>query len=139
MRFSNEESKKMKRTIYHGDYNCGGYALNTFDWYRPYENEFEEYFATDRKGMQRYVDHMLEEFSGSLRVINSLKELRENEYAIAFRTRKTDFHYCKRAKSGHWTHKPGWAPIRKILKAEVFGKEWPRGYNSPIILFAATE
>jgi hypothetical protein len=114
-------------------YNCGGYALNTFNWYRPSDDEDFDYgeFEMDEEEMaiqtQKCVDYMLEQFDGLLRVIKGTWELKENEYMIAFKidgNGQNDFHYCKRAKNGHWYHKMGQCPIMRIKKEKVFKDKW---------------
>lgn len=127
------------RKIDRSDYNCGGYALNTFTWYRPYAG-YRGTFSTTRAGMKAYVDYMIKDFRGKLREIETIESLRSGEYAIAFRTRKDDFHFCKRDSSGNWRHKRGWwSKLFRIPTKEVFGEVWPGGYNSPIVLLAMKE
>ena len=83
-------------------YNCGGYALENFTWYCPYTAEQDENdetpFYTSRNSnelVDKCVDHMVEEYNGNLRVIKNVKELKPNEYAIAFRAslENDDFHF----------------------------------------------
>ena len=129
-------------------FNCGGWALNTFSWYRPtiFGDNIrcwgDDYYQnmTDKQAFNitlKAVNAMLREFP-DLRVIEHLKELNKDEYAIAFRIGKDidDFHYCKRAKNGHWTHKMGGLCIEKITKKEVFAPVWLDGYCGFIVLFA---
>ena len=83
-------------------YNCGGYALENFAWYCPYTMEQDENdetpFYTSRNSnelVDKCVDHMVSEYSGDLRVINNIKELKSNEYAIAFRASlENDDSFC---------------------------------------------
>ena len=131
------------------EYNCGGYALNTFSWYCPH-NETDRYYRSySERGMkkttQNAVAFMLKEFS-DLRVIKDIKELAQDEYAIAFRIGGVngvhDFHFMKRAKNGRWYHKMGGCCIQPIKKEKVFGKEWITGwfstnhYCGELVLFA---
>lgn len=116
-------------------YNCGGYALNTFDWYCP--DGAWMGVSNDDESVQYYADCMVEEFNGKLRIIQDVSELTDKEYAVAFRTRNGDFHFCKRDDSGNWRHKRGRTePLHRITKKEVFSEQWPGGYDSRIILFA---
>ena len=120
-------------------YNCGGYALGTNTWYLPYPEEYRECLETDRKGMGSYLEYMLEDFGGRLRIIDSLDELQSDEYAIAFRTRLYDFHYMRRGDDGMWYHKQGAQPeIHRVSDQVALDetKEWPNGYHSPICLMA---
>jgi len=99
-----------------------------------------------KKTTQNAVAFMLKEFS-DLRVIKDIKELAQDEYAIAFRIGGVngvhDFHFMKRAKNGHWSHKAGGSCIKFIKKEEVFSEEWVTGYWYPknhyrgeLVLFA---
>ena len=128
------------------DYNCGGYALGTFNWYCPYETD-KDHTSNLRTKMSvdsmadHYAEFMLQDFFGRLRIIKEVKEIRKDEKAIAFRCCGEDFHFCVRGDNGVWYHKPGGNTIRRIKKEEVFADEWysPRGlvvYTSKIILFA---
>ena len=130
------------------DYNCGGYALGTFNWYLPYGNYEESisdlYFGQNMSVNEiahYYENYLLNDFFGILRPIKSVNELAEDEQAIAFRVGEEDFNFCKRGKNGVWYHKPGRNTIRRIKKSEVFAERWvsPDGftiYDSEIILFA---
>ena len=150
----NEKNTRNKDNTAHWNYNCGGWALNTFSWYKPTQCasfcnwgtfEFRSDFSaievmSVRKMLsitKKSVDCMLKEFK-DLRVIKNLKELKTNEYAIAFRIGRyiNDFHYCKRAKNGHWTHKMGGGLIRPILKRQVLADNWFEKYYGNLVLFA---
>lgn len=141
-------NKRNTRNTHLCDYNCGGYALGTFNWYLPYENyDYSAQSLYFGKGMAPdemvdfYAKFMLKDFFGKLRQINSIKEKTSDEKVIAFRCCKYDFHFCVRGDNGVWYHKPGTHTIRRIKKKEVFADEWisPDGeviYDSKIILFA---
>lgn len=134
------------------DFNCGGYALGTFNWYKPVleENEDEEDLMFDSEidvyeRTQRCVNAMLMEFAGVLRVINDVSELMTDEYAIAFRLQDgdgwDDFHYMKRASNGVWYQKCGGYPtIFRATKHEALYEEWSTDvsytYYGPVVLFA---
>jgi hypothetical protein len=136
-----------RNTLIH-NYNCGGWALNCFSWYRPttdpcychWGDEYDEEPMTDSE-MLRITDQavrvMVREFA-DLRVIYNLRELKKDEYAIAFRIghKVNDFHFCKRQKNGHWTHKLGGLWITPIKKEEVFSESWLDGYCGKIVLLA---
>lgn len=92
-------------------YNCGGYALNTFNWYKPYEGDFEwreelidnwlgEYYDCNGELIDDYELirnelenrllirdslYMLRQFKGKLRRVESEDELWEGERLIAYR------------------------------------------------------
>ena len=117
------------------DYNCGGYALESFSWYLPRHENIpvgREYDST----IEDCVKVMMEDFP-NLRVITSVDDLRENEYAVAFRLSDDDFHYIKRARNGHWYHKMGNShDIRTMKKEIVFSESWGDGYDGEIALLA---
>ena len=85
-------------------------------------------------------------FEFATRVIKDIKELAQDEYAIAFRIGGVDgvhdFHFMKRAKNGRWYHKAGGFAIQSIKKEQVFGEEWITGwfganhYRGELVLFA---
>lgn len=129
-------------------YNCGGYAFNTYTWYQLMEDD--EYYDFGSRWLsneeicqktQECIDYMLNDFE-DLRVIKSLKELKKNEYAVAFRisgTQGNDFHFIKRHSNGKWSHKRGQCMIEPVLKEEVFAEDWRfKGslYQGNLILFA---
>src|SRR5574344_1133165 len=73
-------------------YNCAGYALETFSWYCPNEEDWEywgyEENLSDAEMFAKTfetVKFMLKDWKGHLRLIGSVDEVRENEYAIAYR------------------------------------------------------
>ncbi len=81
------------------DYNCGGYALNTFSWYEPYngedveeiEEEVAEYLDEGWSVEQIYeflasqfVDYMIHDIKG-LRLIDNNDEVKKDERLIYFR------------------------------------------------------
>lgn len=92
-------------------YNCGGLALNTFNWYKPYEGAFEwrEQLLVDWSGdyydaggelvddieviiaelenrlLMRDVLYMLRQFKGRLRRVNGIEDLWKGERLIAYR------------------------------------------------------
>lgn len=93
------------------DYNCGGYALNTFNWYYPrdifnsknFKKPEDEWRCRDQtignilKNSNNNINtilntyalrdsyYMIQNFNGKLRRINSLKDLKKNERIIAYR------------------------------------------------------
>jgi hypothetical protein len=80
------------------EYNCGGYALNTFSWYEPYdvdidiiEEDIAEYIDHGYLKEQiynillsRFVKHILKDFK-TLRTIKDKSELKSDERLIYFR------------------------------------------------------
>lgn len=126
------------RTEDRRDYNCGGYALETFDWVYPYVEGLRRRWkhGTDLRSVMRYARYLTETIPG-VRIIEQEREMKDNEYLVAFRTSNYDFHFCKRDDSGNWRHKRGRCEILfRILKSQVFSPSWDGGYDSPIILLA---
>jgi hypothetical protein len=76
-------------------------------------------------------------------------EMTKNKEYIAFRyeiaydeeddtTYIGDFHFIKRHKTGHWTHKRGSLPVEGVSQKFVLADEWTNGfylYNSELYLF----
>jgi hypothetical protein len=132
------------------EYNCGGYALGTFCWIIPYTQASRTFYNNKKKGNENFekslehsVNYMLKVFKDKLRVIEDLHDLRENEYAIAYRMGEVDFHFMRRKRNGHWYHKMGMSTIQPILKEDVFSpcwyNDWGDEYNSRIVLLAVVE
>jgi hypothetical protein len=148
----NKRNKRNRNNTPNTEYNCAGWALNCFSWYKPTIKDNVARWGvtdfpdeTDRRMSDsemfnltlKSVECMLRDFE-DLRLINNIKELEEDEYAIAFRIGSlvNDFHYCKRSKNGHWTHKMGASGIRPIAKKEVFADYWLDEYCGHLVLFA---
>lgn len=139
--FFNRAHKRNRFNTHIREYNCGGYALGIYVWY-----QFNDFCCTvwdiGVEEMTRLcIDAILRDFTNA-RVITDLHELHKNEYAVAFRLCENDFHFIKREKNGHWTHKPGRSYIRSITKAEVFDPEaWHLScdYDGPLVLLAVGE
>ena len=109
--FLNIRKQRNADNTYEGEYNCGGFALNTFSWYKPYEGAFEwreqllydwlseyvgqngEFIDTpqaildelEHRLLTRDVLYMLRQFKGKLRRVGGLEELWAGERLIAYR------------------------------------------------------
>jgi len=115
-------------------YNCGGYALNTFSWYCP--SDKDERVCALNNTLEECVNTMLKDFS-DLRCINNLNEVRDGEYALAFRLSDFDFHYVKRGLNNVWRSKMGGSQYITTMKEyEVLNEEWFPDYDGEIQLFA---
>lgn len=134
------------KNTYYRSYNCGGYALGTFDWYAPYADDDDSVSYRNWNNdnivdiLEDMVNFILNEFGDYIRQINDLTELEKDENAVAFRIGDDDFHFMLRHSNGHWSHKRGNQHIEKIRKKDVFSPEWINGisitYFSTIVLFA---
>ena len=144
--FNNERARNIHNTDAYF-YNCAGYALGTFSWYCPYDDydifsllcDFDALAGAAKLTVatKLTVSHMLKDFEGRLRVISSLKELRKDEYAIAYRVSSDgDFHFMKKART-RWHHKRGNTPtILTESEDNVLNSIWCDRYDGPIVLMA---
>lgn len=121
-------------------YNCGGYALGTYDWYEPYNvrtfdwDNIEDYEVPSLTAQM--VERMLEEITG-LRRIYSLDEANSNERIVLFRMCPTDFHYIVSFDHKNWWHKIGCGDIQPFTD-NLFAP-WDCGchyYDGEVIIFA---
>jgi hypothetical protein len=127
-------------------YNCGGFALNTRDWYLPYDtNKWAgAWEIEDRLGIELALEiitnHMLSEFP-NLRLVQSEEDLKDSEVLILFRMSNfDDFHFVRKGKNGKYYHKMGWSPvIEEMSKEEVYGDCWCNRYDGDIVLFGYEE
>lgn len=122
-------------------YNCAGYALETFSWYCPNEGNWGFWNDWDDMTMlmktSETVQFMLKDFAGRLRLIGSVEEVNDNEYAIAYRlSRDGDFHFMKKMANG-WHHKRGKTDRIYVESEDYVLKEiWCSRYDGPIVLMA---
>lgn len=117
-------------------YNCGGFALGIFNWYRPYTYTDNETIWDIREdiddgigydeGCTKMATIMVEnmEKEGLCRRINDSSDLKKGEYLVAFKASYDDFHYARRLSNGRWFHKMGCDNIEEISEKEVYSYEW---------------
>lgn len=136
-------NSKKKRNLKNTDrnfFNCGGYALNTMNWYCPYEEHKSFCGMVIEMGIieaTKYMMNFILEDIPNIRLIQEVSELQENEYAVAFRICGDDFHFLKRGKNGIWYQKMGAKHYLNTMSAtEVFSDRWNWRYNGPVVLFA---
>ena len=112
---SNRFKRKNKR-----DYNCGGYALGTYDWFVPYrcsysdeylEDDVEEFWRESGYNIDDYnimaercINEMIYYFNGKLREIKKISDAKADERVIAFRFGAGDFHFMIKGRKGHQWH-----------------------------------
>lgn len=147
-------------------YNCGGFALGTYNWYFPYdEDEREELCVelydsddSDREIAETLLridlEWMLEEFGGQLRVIKSFDDLKADEVLIAYRVGYDrdlcrnfgspvdgyDFHYKVYVDGAGWYEKCGLQDQKPCrLWANRPWEYWDFDYNSSIVYLALKE
>lgn len=144
----NKNNNRNVRNTPKRNYNCGGYALETFSWYCPHGEEDDTFsgydygFDTQEEAWIKTmyaVSKMILDFEGNLRMIKSLKQLhKDTERVVAFRLSSDgDFHYIKKCSNGVWHHKRGRSPMIWTMREEdVLHSVWCGRYDGPIILLA---
>lgn len=147
-------------------YNCGGFALGTYNWYYPYcEEEREElcyelYDSDDSDHeiaetlLRIDIEWMIEEFDGQLRVLESIEDLKPDETLIAYRVGFDrdqsrnfgtaidgyDFHYKVYVDGAGWYEKCGSAIQKPCRLWEKRSWEyWDFEYNSSLVFLALKE
>lgn len=134
-------------------YNCGGFALGLFTWYRPYnydekENinfiieDYDEDLISEDEACEEigkiYVNHMVEQ--GLCREVFSEDDLNSDEYLVAFKASIDDFHYARKLKNGRWFHKMGSGEIEEVSEEDVYDDCWwadsACNYFGPLFLLA---
>ena len=150
----NVNGKRNRKNTERNQYNCGGYALETFSWVLPCdtEEECEELYDFDmweydydeddfNESAERGAEWMLANVPNLRQVSSPDEKLEEGEWLIGFKvgagTGDGDFHYIKRTPSGQFWHKPGGSYIRRMGKKEALSDNWCDGrYTSRTIWFA---
>lgn len=131
----------MKKKKTNGHYNnCMAYALNRKTWMLPRGwHQFTE--SQDYEAEWNMIENLQSMFN--LKLIERKDMVLGKEY-IAFRYEQDhfngeigDFHFIKRHKTGHWTHKAGRSPVKGISEKVVFADAWRlyNNYNSDLYLF----
>lgn len=140
----NERGTRTRENVETWKFNCGGYALGTYNWFCPYENdeESERLFEYPEKHdlsvdetAEETTQWMLDNIPG-LRRVNDIEDLHDDEYLIAYKTGWQDFHFMKRSKNGNWWHKMGSGKTVRISKQKVMADTWFNEYNSKTIFLA---
>lgn len=121
-------------------YNCGGFALSTYTWVRPFEfveDNIEMYPYRFDKGLWRLVGGLLEQFN--IRCVTSFKYISSNEYPVIFRVGSNDFHFMRYSKLlDGWVDKMGGSSCINLHKEkEIMREYWYDGrYDSQIVKLA---
>lgn len=155
--YLNDKKTRNKVNTMISDYNCGGWALKTFSWYLPYneDNHFdlaEELYKygwskeeVQEEILQNDFEILLKDFSDKLIPIDSIEDAKEGDTVIAYRLYveffdennmvDTDFHFRVR-ENGSWTEKCGGGIVHPCLFTE---EPWNTGgdciYDSKILYF----
>lgn len=160
--YFNKKRTRNENNCSFDEYNCGGYALGTFNWYLPYEKDKDFWYESNidfindlldtgwsieeatEKILDKNIEQMLKQFS-NLEVIE--KPTDENDI-IAYRLSvmadeefygeepsiwDMDFHFLL-YHDGQWTHKNGKGAIEKFEGNlyDVWNIDSYFEYNSPI-------
>lgn len=152
--YSNDLYNKENRnesTAWTDEYNCAGYALGTFNWLLPYdeedreiikENDFnfdllEETTNTQVYTVENFTKYLLKTFN-NLRVIEYPSQAKDNEEVIGMRIdyNDLDFHFIRRKLNKKWYHKIGGCEVTRFNEENVFKPLWCNRYNSEIVFFA---
>lgn len=149
--YSNDLYNKEKRnenTAWTDEYNCAGYALGTFNWLLPYDEEdreiikenefdFDLFESTQIYTVENFTKYLLKTFN-NLRVIEYPSQAKDNEEVIGMRIdyNNLDFHFIRRKLNKKWYHKIGGCNITKFNEENVFKPLWCNRYNSEIVFFA---
>lgn len=137
-------TRNVKNTYYR-NYNCMGYALDTYSWlcalleggeFDPFpldeEDDKEEILAS-------CVQYLLDTFALKQISRQQAYNTKSKVEVVAFRIGYADFHFMVRRKNGQWYHKMGATHIARIEKDTVFAPVWYNGYgdayDSEIIFF----
>lgn len=140
----NQFGTRSRQNVEGWQFNCGGYALSTYNWLCPYDTEedsdrlFDDWYSdmSSNEKLEETVDWMLRHVP-DLRLVNGVEDLEEDEYLIAYKCGRTDFHYMKRLPSGQWWHKMGSSRTRRISEKAVYADTWLHGkYDSDTAFFA---
>lgn len=142
----NYNGERNSENTEYSSFNCAGFALETYSWYLPVPDDTDidsaDWGSTNelkRNALSlMFVNQILLDFYEDTRLITSLKQVKADEYAFAFRVGEDDFHFVKRDYlTGVWAEKRGGGDIYFMDEDEVFHSAWNNGrYNGPIFLFA---
>lgn len=105
------------------DYNCGGYALGTFNWFCPYgsyDGDTLHGRCSKETTLKNFTRYILLTFEERIRIISKIEEKTKDEYVIAFRIGFHDFHFIKRGDNGVWYHSRAVVQFAELKKQKYF-------------------
>jgi hypothetical protein len=105
-------------------YNCGGYALKSFNWFDfPLAIGSIPFGETKLKACARWICHKTK---GKIISKEQAEKAKKEEIVVAFKISKNgDFHFMRKGKNNHWKHKMGNLPaVFNVDKKTVFSKKW---------------
>lgn len=142
----NLDHKRNARNTPIYDYNCMGYALDTYSWLIAYlEDEETDAFdyGVDKEEQEKVLMSCAKYLLNNFSLVPITREQAYNacgrKQIIAFRIAEYDFHFMVRRKNGSWYHKMGSQDIHRIDKEKVFANVWSNNcgdvYDSEILFF----
>ena len=149
MRLYDDFNLDHKRNIHNTctyDYNCMGYALDTYSWLIAYMEDGETdpfNVGVDKEEQEEILmscaKYLLNNFSLTPITREEAYNTHDKKEIVAFRIAEYDFHFMVRRKNGSWYHKMGSQDIHRIDKDKVFADEWRNNsgdiYDSEILFF----
>lgn len=127
----------MIESRYYGEYNCGGFALGTYKWERPFPTSWEtqKYFPFRfEKGIYILANSLRERFP--VRIVTSFHYISSNEYPVLFRVGARDFHFMRyNSLMDNWIHKMGNSSYIEVYN-NPFKETWLHRYDSQLIRLA---
>lgn len=123
--FNNNKKRNIKNTPKH-EYNCAGYALETYSWYCPFDKETiiegnEENLVQLEKLATRIL---VRDFN---LILIPQYDIRNKNYdlnqynVIAFRFSNNDFHFWKLGKNMRWYEKMGRS---SVIDSHSYNEVW---------------
>lgn len=142
--FNLDHERNVRNTpIY--DYNCMGYALDTYSWLFAYlkDGETDPFdYGVDKSEQEEVLKscavYLLDNFPLIPITREEAYNARGKKEIVAFRIAEYDFHFMVRRKNGSWYHKMGSTSISRIDKEVVFADVWKSNldiYDSEILFF----
>ena len=142
----NLDHKRNVRNTYVRDYNCMGYALDTYSWLIAYMEDGETdpfSVGVDKEEQEEILMSCAKYLLNNFSLVPITREQAYNAHGkkqiIAFRIAEYDFHFMVRRKNGSWYHKMGAQDILRIDKDKVFADVWRNDcgdvYDSEILFF----
>ena len=143
--FNLDHERNVRNTpIY--DYNCMGYALDTYSWLFAYlkDGETDPFnYGVDKSEQEEVLKSCAEYVLDNFPLVPITREeaynARGKKEVVAFRIAEYDFHFMVRRKNGSWYHKMGSQDIHRIDKDKVFANVWKNNsgdvYDSEILFF----
>ena len=149
MRLYDDFNLNHKRNIHNTctyDYNCMGYALDTYSWLIAYMEDGETdpfNVGVDKEEQEEILmscaKYLLNNFSLTPITREEAYNTHDKKEIVAFRIAEYDFHFMVRRKNGSWYHKMGSQDIHRIDKDKVFANVWRNDcgdvYDSEILFF----